>query len=304
MDYLSKNYHPVSLADLLQLLKNPGKMPDRCVAVTFDDGYADNLHHAKPILEKYHIPATIFVTTGMIGSSREFWWDDLERILLLPEDLPGTLDLKIRGKEYHWTLTDTQEGTNHREKPKNGIHFSTVPWDVTMGSLPTSQHQVYCDLHRLLRPLNSVDRDNILQQLCIWAGIPETGRSDYRALTREEISDLARSEFIDIGSHGQTHPLLKTQSSAIQEIEISDSKKNLQQNLNREITGFSYPFGGREDFSSQTMRFVKNTGYTFACANFPGPVIRWTNHYALPRYLVRNWNKDQFSGNISMWYNG
>lgn len=304
MDCLSRNYHPVSLVDLLQFHINPGKMPDRCVAVTFDDGYSDNLHNAKPILEKYHVPATIFVTTGMIGSDREFWWDELERILLLPNDLPDTLDLNILGKNFHWSLSaDPIITTSRKSSEKNHVP-QNISWNVTMTSLPTARHYAYRDLHQLLRPLDMVERDRVLKQLYLWAGIPETGRPNYRALTHDEISYIADGELIDIGSHGRTHSVLKKQPAKKQEIEIIESKKILQQILNREISSFSYPFGGRKDFTFQTMNLVKKTGYVSACANFPGPVTRWTNNYALPRNLVRDWDKDEFSRNLSMWYNG
>jgi peptidoglycan/xylan/chitin deacetylase (PgdA/CDA1 family) len=51
------------------------------VAITFDDGYADNLHEARRLLELYDTPATFFLTTGYLGAAREFWWDELERLL-------------------------------------------------------------------------------------------------------------------------------------------------------------------------------------------------------------------------------
>jgi peptidoglycan/xylan/chitin deacetylase (PgdA/CDA1 family) len=50
------------------------------VVLTFDDGYADNLLNALPLLEKYNIPATIFVCTQNIGTLEEFWWDKLINI--------------------------------------------------------------------------------------------------------------------------------------------------------------------------------------------------------------------------------
>jgi peptidoglycan/xylan/chitin deacetylase (PgdA/CDA1 family) len=55
------------------------------VALTFDDGYADNLHRAKPLLEAADVPATVFVVSGAIGQAGEFWWDELERAVLGPE---------------------------------------------------------------------------------------------------------------------------------------------------------------------------------------------------------------------------
>jgi peptidoglycan/xylan/chitin deacetylase (PgdA/CDA1 family) len=65
---------PVSLRQLLAMLDN-GRLPRRLVALTFDDGYADNLSHAWPLLDQYEVPATLFVATGYIGG-RSFDWED------------------------------------------------------------------------------------------------------------------------------------------------------------------------------------------------------------------------------------
>ena len=54
-----------------------GDLPHDAVALTFDDGYLDNLRQAKPILEAAGVPATVFLATGRIGTGEEFWWDEL-----------------------------------------------------------------------------------------------------------------------------------------------------------------------------------------------------------------------------------
>ena len=76
---------PVPLIDLLAT--PPGSQPR--VAVTFDDGYFDNLSVALPILRRFDVPATVFVATGYIGKSH-FWWDVLEDVLLTPGTIEGT----------------------------------------------------------------------------------------------------------------------------------------------------------------------------------------------------------------------
>ena len=63
--------------------------------ITFDDGYADVLHHAKPLLERHSVPATVFVATGAIGQRREFWWDELGGLFLQPGTLPEELELTV-----------------------------------------------------------------------------------------------------------------------------------------------------------------------------------------------------------------
>jgi len=97
MQLLSESFSPVSLHDLLAFLetKNQSRSP---VVVTFDDGYADNLHQAVPMLEQFEIPATFFLTTGWLRRPREFWWDELDRLLLQPGSLPETVCLTADGK--------------------------------------------------------------------------------------------------------------------------------------------------------------------------------------------------------------
>src|SRR5215510_103661 len=77
LEILRKYGFPIALKHVDQTRRGrPG------VILTFDDGYADNLNNAKPLLERYDVPATVFVTTGYVGSRREFWKDYLERIFL------------------------------------------------------------------------------------------------------------------------------------------------------------------------------------------------------------------------------
>lgn len=79
---------PLALRDVASALAM-GHVPRRAVVLTFDDGYADNLHVALPLLERYGMPATIFVTTGNYGG--EFWWDRLARMAAaIPGDLEAT----------------------------------------------------------------------------------------------------------------------------------------------------------------------------------------------------------------------
>jgi peptidoglycan/xylan/chitin deacetylase (PgdA/CDA1 family) len=74
------------------------------VAVTFDDGYADNLLNGKPLLECYDVPVTVFVTSGYVGAGREFWADELERLFLQPGTLRQELCLAIKGRTHQWDL--------------------------------------------------------------------------------------------------------------------------------------------------------------------------------------------------------
>ena len=113
MEVLRKDFHPLTLEQLAQAQKT-GTIPPRAVVITFDDGYADNLHQAKPVLDHYNIPATIFVSTGYLDRATGFWWDTLEEFLLQPGQLPEELALTINEQPYHWQLGQAADYTQQQ----------------------------------------------------------------------------------------------------------------------------------------------------------------------------------------------
>ena len=103
MEYLRRHCAVLSLRKLFALLLAE-RLPRRAVVLTFDDGYTDNLWNAKPILERFELPATFFVASGYVVQTREFWWDKLDRLLLQAGTLFGTLTIRPNGRLYEWTL--------------------------------------------------------------------------------------------------------------------------------------------------------------------------------------------------------
>ena len=73
----------MELREMFRALRE-NNLPRRAVAVTFDDGYADSLYKAKPLLERYNIPATVYVCSGCVDTSRKFVHDTLEPLFLQP----------------------------------------------------------------------------------------------------------------------------------------------------------------------------------------------------------------------------
>ncbi len=110
LEVMKEHAYPLSLQQLNRAVLDRELQP-RSVAITFDDGYASNLLAAKPLLQRHGIPATVFVTTGFLGSKRELWWDQLGRIFLEPGTLPSKLLLSIKGNSYSWELGEAQEYT-------------------------------------------------------------------------------------------------------------------------------------------------------------------------------------------------
>ena len=162
MEVLRKLARPMRLEEMIRHILD-GRRPARGVVVTFDDGYADNLHNAKPLLEKYEIPATVFVASGHVGRGQEFWWDELDRLLLQPGKLPEALSLQVRDESLSWELGaaasyDAEDFRRHSN------------WNAWQESDPTPRHTLYRALHGLLQPLSEVERGEKMKEILFWAG--------------------------------------------------------------------------------------------------------------------------------------
>ena len=95
--------NPVSLRDLLSA-KSDRELPPRPVCITFDDGYADNLYAARPALEAYRVPATVYITTGYLGVPENLWWDELAKLVLDPASSQEELSFNLNGNHYSYAF--------------------------------------------------------------------------------------------------------------------------------------------------------------------------------------------------------
>lgn len=290
LEILRKHCRPIRLQQADKLLR-------RSVVVTFDDGYADNLWNAKPLLARQDVPATVFVTTAYVKENREFWWDQLERFLLEHKTLPETLQLNINGGIRQWELgtsADYDENTyNHHRS-----------WNVSEKNDPGPRQFVYRSLHQLLRPMAEHEQRNVLDQLRDLAGGPSTGRPTSPALSPAEVIELDAGGLVEVGSHSVTHPVLSGLSPAAQWTEIEQSKADLAEVLGRPVTSFAYPFGTRSDYTEETVAAIRRAGYHCACSNFAGVVGPDTDRFQLPRFVVRDWDGDEFNRRLGDWLFG
>jgi hypothetical protein len=129
LEVIRAYFHPLGLQALLEEHRE-GKMPVRSVTLTFDDGYADNLYTARPLLERYEIPATVFLITEHLAGGRNFWWDELEWALLHPKRLPERLELKINSSSCEWQLG---EATRYDREDRRGDR-NRRPWKALPGT--------------------------------------------------------------------------------------------------------------------------------------------------------------------------
>ncbi|WP_310428153.1 polysaccharide deacetylase family protein [Chamaesiphon sp. VAR_48_metabat_135_sub] len=290
LEVLQEYAHPISLQQLAQAHRD-GNIPHRAVAITFDDGYADNLYHAKPLLERYDIPATVFVSTGYIGKEREFWWDELERLLLQPPKLPEKLSLNISGSIQHWDLGAAVDYTTQDyQRDRSCLAYEAQPG---------SRMFFYYSIWQILRPLLEAERQKALDEILLWATAEPKPRSTHRALLPEELSVLGQGELVEIGAHTVTHLFLSAQSTVLQRNEIQQSKVRLEEMIERPVRSFSYPFG---DYSVETVELVQSSGFDYACSTIQDIVWRQSNSFQLPRVGVENWNGEEFAKHLLRWF--
>ena len=96
LEVIRRFYRPLALPKLSSHLRS-GLLRSRSLALTFDDGYADNFLHAKPLLDRSGIPATVFVTAGQVGSAEEFWWERFCALLPEIDQVVELVDRSARG---------------------------------------------------------------------------------------------------------------------------------------------------------------------------------------------------------------
>jgi len=262
---------PLRLADLVARLKTD-EIPDRAWAITFDDGYADNLHNALPILENHRVPATFFLTSGYIGEPVEFWWDDLDRMLVDSRSLPAVLELDSGGHCHRWNP------------------------DATAAAQTSDRQVVYRAVYQLLRPLPHPQRRLLLDRLATQVGVGTAARPTHRVMTADEVARLGRNPWVDIGAHTVTHPWLISLPLAAQRTEILDSRTRLETLTGRPVAGFSYTHGSPHDYSAATVQLVRDAGYAFACsvALSARPVSAGDDCFQLPRTMVPDLDRAGF----------
>jgi peptidoglycan/xylan/chitin deacetylase (PgdA/CDA1 family) len=289
LEVLRRHARPLPLATVQrEITDGPGGAG--CVAITFDDGYADNLLAGAPLLSRFDVPATVFVTTGYTGRPREFWWDALDRIFLQPGALPAVLEATIGASSYRVDLGAVAHYTPEEAQRLRG-------WRAYAAEPPTARHAAFLSTWERMVNLRDAEQWQWLDALGERTGVDVlTARPTYRSLTGEEIVALANGGPIEIGAHTVTHPALPLFPEAEQAAEIRDSRRTLELLLDRPVRGFAYPYGR---YSPATVHHVRAAGFTYACAAAPGPhpsdqPLERMDPLLLPRVAVPDCDGDAF----------
>lgn len=240
LSHLKINHEIVSLRYLCDNLSS--RIP--LAALTFDDGWRDNYRLAFPILKKNNLPATIFVTTGKIGSSVPFWQQELGAFF--------------------------QSFANQRDVKSEQCIRDILGIQGTIGDI----YSLYVNIVFLWKFMSNEERQDLLSQL----SIRHVGQGRC-FLSEQEIYEMSQNN-IDFGSHTHNHSILPNECYAIVAEELMKSKKILEHIIQKDIDILAYPNG---DLSSEVIAASKNTGYKFACTTENSRVGVKDEPHQLPR---------------------
>ena len=247
LSHLKARFTVLPLHDAVERLYG-GTLPRAALAITFDDGYADNLSVAAPLLRKHGLPATLFVATGYLDGG--IMWND--RVIA------------------------AFRSTSRRELNLAALglgRFSTATIDDRRDGME--------QLLRALKYRPSAERERLACAVADAAGI-ETP-SDLM-LTRDGVRALARYG-VDVGAHTLTHPILARIDPAGAWREISEGKRELEAIVGRSVSLFAYPNGRPgDDYAPEHVRMVREAGFTGAVSTAWGAADRSSDRLQLPRF--------------------
>ncbi len=268
MKFVSRHFEVISFADLHQCELENRNWPERALIVTFDDGYRDNYTHAYPILKAFNIPATIFLVTGHIGQTKLFWWDAIAYCVK---------HTKLAAKDFHEISEHTLPLTDRREKE---IAIQRIlDW---IKQVPDEVSRQF--VARLPKELDVEMPENVSQGM---------------HLSWEEVKEMAVNK-IEFGSHTVTHPILANVGEEQLEREIFESKKTIEQNLNREVLALAYPVGRITKFNNLAQKASEKHGFRYAVSYEEGVVFQERfDRYAMPRIHVETeYSKSLFRARV------
>ena len=270
--WLKKHRRIVDIEDMISDWKGSGLRKHR-VILTFDDGYLDNFIHAKPLLEKYELPAVFFITTNNLLTQTPFWWDELRYIVLQTPVLPSFLNIQIGTKAFAFSLDQEVELTP-------ALLRKIKQWNYPLPA-DTKRAELYSKLSLQFQNLSFTQQQNVLQELKHWAGIDSVDCPGI--MTREQLVELSRSNLFTIGAHTVTHAALGLSSEEEQRVEMMRSKETLENIIGKEVKFLAYPYGS---YNATTLSMAGELGFEAAFTTQTIPLQKTTNQTFFGRLAV------------------
>jgi peptidoglycan/xylan/chitin deacetylase (PgdA/CDA1 family) len=225
----------------------------RFACFTCDDGYRDNRDHALPAMQDFDAPFSVYVASDFASGTGRLWWVALERVIAKADTIEAPIDGNL-------IRLDT----------------STLP----------GKEMAFGRLHGWLRGLpGDADLRREMTALCRQHGIDEDAISRELCLSWDELKPFAMDPLVTIGAHSVTHCNLAKQTEAVAAQELADSRKNIENLLQRSIDHFAYPYGDRNAAGTREFALAQAAGFKTAVTTRPGVISADNSEQltALPR---------------------
>ena len=250
----ARGFEVVGLDEVPDRLAEPDYRPPFAV-LTFDDGYRDNVEHARPVLARHGVPWTLFVTSDFADQRGRLWWIELERAI-------ARLD-RVR----------VPVGARSLDLPARSPQEKATAFDA-----------VY-------RDLRGGDEARLLERvadLCVQAGFPPGSLAAELCLSWGDLRALARDPAVTIGAHTRSHPMLAKHDAATVEAEIGEGRARIEAELGRPVRHLSYPVGDPTSAGPREFALARQQGFSTAVTTRPGHLFaEHAGHpHALPRVSV------------------
>lgn len=241
--YLKSRYRVVSLEQAVGYLTKK-KLSGRYVVLTFDDGYEDLYKVVFPILKGYGLPATFFLTTGVIETNEVLWFDEIL--------------CRISGTDKHVLTLERL----------NGRKFSL--------SNSVQKSKAISELCFKIANLDESSKNNVMNEIFHKLGTNRYKRDSFY-LSWEQAREMTKCSLITFGAHSITHPVLTKISRDKAFEEIQKSRQDIEKNVGCSVEFFSYPNG---QFDEEIIALIKKTGFIGVCSTGNGSQ---NNLYAMKR---------------------
>lgn len=244
---ISNNYKAISMDNLFGPLDNPNS--EFGVAVTFDDGYKDNLTHALPVLKKYDVPATIYITTRFPEGDGNVWWIELAEICYSRDHVV-----------FDW------EGRTHRI-------------DLKTASL---KRRAFNRLKKMVK--SSIPDENRRLMTAIRGN---ESAADYSGLflTWDDIRQLDQESLVTIGAHTHSHFNLQEMDIPSAVSDIEKGRILLEEKVGHPVSHFAFPYGYYDPAALES--YGLNHYFKTVVSTNPGSFDYHSNMYCLPRFQMK-----------------
>lgn len=257
----AEGYDIVSLDKALSRLADPG--PGRFfVALTFDDGYRDNLDHAWPVLAKHKAPWTLYAVRGFAERTARLWWLELEEAI--------------------------------RALPRISVELPDGRFDAPAGT-DAEKQTAFEQLYWRLRKGPEAILLSAISGLAAQAGVDPVGLVERECLPAETLRSLAGAPGVTIGAHTLSHPMLAKHPDEEARREIVESKAWLEDALGAPVHHFAYPVGDPGSAGPREFALVKEAGFASAVTTRPGHLFpEHAEHlHALPRLSLNGLHQSE-----------